>query len=425
MPLTLARPTLHRTVLPNGLVVLVIENPVADIIAARVFVRAGTSHEPRSQAGLFALLTSLLTKGSDRLSSMEIAEQVESTGASLSSDASADYSLVSIKTVSADFEPMLALAAHLMRSPAFPEAELELERRLTLQSLRSMQEQPFTVAYNALREALYGEHPYALPGIGTADSVIELTQADLQEAHRTYFRPDNLVIAISGRITPEKAVALVQDNFGDWQPPISSLSDLTYPAVPEAGRSTILPQDTQQAIVMVGYQAPSVKHPDYAALKLLSTYLGNGLSSRLFVELREKRGLAYDVSAFYPTRLGMSQFVVYMGTAPSNVPNALEGLRYETERLVTENLTPEELEGAKNKLLGQYALGKQTNTQLAQLLGWYEVLGLGIDFDPEFQESVAAVTQDRIQAAAQTAFVDPSVVLLGPAAAVEPFANAS
>ena len=174
--LSLARPALHRTVLDNGIVVLVVENPVADIVSARLFVRAGTSYEPRSQAGLFALLTSLLTKGSDRFSSMAIAEQVESLGASLSSDTSSDYSLLSLKTVSADFEDILALAAHLLQCPTFPEAELELERRLTLQSIRSMQEQPFTVAYNALRAALYGDHPYALPGIGTAETVAQLTK---------------------------------------------------------------------------------------------------------------------------------------------------------------------------------------------------------------------------------------------------------
>lgn len=420
--LSLARPALHRTVLDNGIVVLVVENPVADIVSARLFVRAGTSYEPRSQAGLFALLTSLLTKGSDRFSSMAIAEQVESLGASLSSDTSSDYSLLSLKTVSADFEDILALAAHLLQCPTFPEAELELERRLTLQSIRSMQEQPFTVAYNALRAALYGDHPYALPGIGTAETVAQLTRDDLLTTHETYFRPDNLVVAISGRITQAEAVDRVQAHLGHWRAPATPIPTIDYPPLPPGGIWGAVPQDTNQAIVMVGYQAPPVKHPDYAPLKLLSTYLGNGLSSRLFVELREKRGLAYDVSAFFPTRLGMSQFVAYMGTAPDNAAEALAGLRHEAERLVTTPLTAEELQASKNKLLGQYALGKQTNAQLAQLLGWYEVLGLGIDFDAAFQEAVAAVTPEVAQAAAASCFLNPSVVLLGPEAEIAPLA---
>ena len=109
-----------------------------------------------------------------------------------------------------------------------------------------------------------------------------------------------------------------------------------------------------------------------------------GLSSRLFVELREKQGLAYDVSAFYPTRLGRSQFVAYIGTAPQNIPIALAGLQKELLRMTTTPLSEQELQVCKNKILGQYALGKQTNGQIAQAYGWYEVLGLGVAFDGGF-----------------------------------------
>jgi len=410
----LARPLLHRTVLNNGLTVIVVENPVADIISARVLIKAGTGREARSQAGLFGLLASLLTKGTDRLSSMEIAEQVESMGASLGSDTSADYSLLSLKTVSTDFEPMLSLAAEILRYPSFDEHELDLERRLTLQSIRSMQEQPFTVAYNALRAAMYGDHPYGIPGIGTEETVLTLTREDLQATHAAYFRPDNCVMVVAGRITPERAIALAEKNFGDWETPAMPIPPLEYPSLPDTPLHQVIPQPTNQAIIVVGYQAASVKDPAYVGLKLISTYLGSGLSSRLFVELREKRGLAYDVSAFYPTRLGVSQFVTHMGTAPGNAPTALDGLRAETERLCHQSLTVEELEGAKSKLLGQYALGKQTNAQIGQLLGWYEALGLGVDFDDRFQAAVKTVTADQIQAIAQTHLAHPFTVILGP-----------
>jgi predicted Zn-dependent peptidase len=172
---------------------------------------------------------------------------------------------------------------------------------------------------------------------------------------------------------------------------------------------------------MLGYLSPSVKQEDYATLKLLSTYLGNGLSSRLFVELREKRGLAYDVSAFYPTRLDTSQFVIYMGTAPENTKVALEGLRYEAERLCSSELSSEELQAAKNKLLGQYALSKQTNAEIAQLYGWYETLGLGIEYDAQFQEAVAHITPEQAQAAAARYLQDPYTSLVGPAEVMQDF----
>ncbi len=417
-------PRLHRTVLANGLTVLALENPVADIISARLFIRAGSAFETPSTAGLVSFLMGLLTKGTDRLSSMDIAEAVESVGASLSTDAAADYSVISLKTVAADFEEIFTLAADLLRHPSFPLSEIDLEQRLTLQQIRSMQEQPFTVAFNALRQAMYGSHPYALSSIGTEASVAAFTQSQLLDFHRQQFRPDNVVVTVVGRISPEAAVDQVERTLGDWPQPSTPPPALQVPPVEPVNVCVPILQDTNQAIVMVGYGGAAVQHPAYAALKLTNTYLGNGLSSRLFVELREKRGLAYDVSAFYPTRLGPSQFVAYMGTAPENAATALEGLRFEVERLRDTLLTDDELQAAKNKLLGQYALGKQTNAQLAQLLGWYEVLGLGVEFDHQFPEWVSAVTALDIEAVAQTFFCDPTIVLLGPEASITPLAQA-
>jgi len=175
----------------------------------------------------------------------------------------------------------------------------------------------------------------------------------------------------------------------------------------------------------LGYLAPAVKDADYAALKLLNTYLGNGLSSRLFVELREKRGLAYDVSSLYATRLDAAQFMVYMGTAPENTATAFEGLRAEVDRLANTQLDEEELQACKNKMLGQYALGKQTNSQIAQVVGWYETLGLGIKFDEEFQAEIAAVTASEAREAAQKFFIEPYVSLVGPEATITEFGLAA
>lgn len=428
------------------MVVLAVENAAADIIAARIFIRAGSRWESRQQAGLSHLVASVLTKGTDQLSSLEIAEQVESVGANLSADATTDYFLLSLKTVSADFPNMLELAGKLLRSPTFPEAEVELERRLTLQAIRSQQEQPFTVAMDLLRQSMYQEHPYALSGLGTEASMSQLQREDLQQYHQCHFRPDNIVVSLVGRIAPNEAVELVKRVLGDWQAPSQPLPSLVLPTIEPKPVWATAAQATQQSIIMLGYLTPAVGTgaaatsrnesadespsrdrtvytPDYFALKLLNTYLGNGLSSRLFVELREKRGLAYEVSAFYPTRLDWAQFVVYMGTAPENTGIALDGLYTEVARLCDHPLTSEELQAAKNKLLGQYALGKQTNAQIAQIFGWYEILGLGVDFDSQFQVEVAAITPESAHAAACKYFIEPYVSLVGPEAVIQTVMN--
>lgn len=428
-------PQLHRKTLANGIVAIAIHNPSTDIMAARLFFRAGSRYDTIPGAG--HLMATVMTKGTSTQSSLEIAEQVESIGASLGTESTTDYFLVSLKTISADFTEMLKLTGEIVRDPSFPEREVELERRLTLQSIRSQREQPFAIAFAELRSAMYADHPYALSTLGTEESVATLTRQDLQDYHRTHLRPDNLVVTLVGCLDPAQAIAQFEASFGDWQNPDTPIRRPTMPTVTPRPHRVGVAQETQQSIVMLGYLAPSVvastppetTEPsaittsplqDYAALKLLNTYLGNGLSSRLFVELREKRGLAYDVSAFYPTRVDTSQFVTYIGTAPQNTETALAGLKFEVDRLMEHCLEAEELETAKSKLLGQYALGKQTNAQIAQVLGWYEAIGLGTDFDVVFPALIEAVTAEGARETARRYFRDPYVSVVGPQAAIEP-----
>jgi len=170
--------SVHRTVLANGIILIVTENPSADIVSARMLMQGGQRFE--AQPGVAHLVSSLLTKGTKTRSSFEIAEQVEAIGAGLGTDSSVDHFQVTVKTVSADFAEILALAGEIMRSPSFPDTEIELERKLTLQGIRSQQEQPSSVAMNKLRQAFYGDHPYADSGLGTEESVSNLTRDDLQ-----------------------------------------------------------------------------------------------------------------------------------------------------------------------------------------------------------------------------------------------------
>lgn len=416
---------INRTVLDNGIVLLVSENPVADIIAARVFVRAGSCYESQEKAGLAHLLSAVMTKGCEGLSSLEIAEKVESVGASLSVDTSTDYFLLSLKTVTEDFREILALAGKLLRSPTFPQTQVELEKRLAIQDIRSQKEQPFNLAYEQMRQAMYQNHPYAMSVLGTEATTGSLTRTDLEDYHQTYFRPDNIVISIAGRITTTEAQALITEVFGDWQPPNQPLPKLNLPEISIASQSCLKPLHTQQSIVMLGYMGPSVSQEEYAALKLLSTYLGNGLSSRLFVELREKRGLAYEVSAIYSTRLFPSAFIVYIGTASENTTIAMQGLQQEIELLCTEELSTEALQTAKNKIIGQYALGKQTNGQIAQIYGWYEILGLGIDFDQKFPQMIDNVSASAAMTAAQKYFNQGYLSLVGQEEAINTALNCS
>ncbi len=404
----------HRSQLANGITVLTIANPTADIVSGRFFIPAGSRWEAPKQAGLAQLLTSVLTKGTERLSALEIADRVESVGAGLGIDTTTDYIKLSLKTVKSDLVDIFQLAGEILRTPSFPAAQIELERKLILQAIKSQTEQPFNNAYRQLRTALYGEHAYARSSLGTADTMGQFTRQDLVDYHQTHIRPDRLIISLAGRITPAEAINLVTQVFGDWDVPEVELPTLAPARVTTTPQYQVEHQSTQQAIVMLGYLAPAVHDPDCIALKLIDSYLSNGMSSRLFVELREKRGLAYDVSSFYPTRLDTSHFAVYMGTAASNTKIAVSGLRAEVDRLCMEPLSVAELQTAKDKLLGQYALGKQTNGQLAQTYGWYELLGLGVDFDSQFNAAIQQLTSNQLQTAADKYLSEPYISIVSP-----------
>jgi zinc protease len=403
----------QRVILQNGITVLVVENPVADIVATRCFIRGGSKLETLAQAGISHLTMNLLTRGTVNFSSQAIAEQVEFLGASLGTESTADYFSLSSKTVAGDFEQILELTAEILRFPNFPDREIELERRLTLQAIRSQNERPFTIAYEILQGSIYGKHPYALPSLGTQESISQVNRQDLISFHLAYFRPEQLVISIAGRVKADSAIALVEQLFGSWQ--VTEENQTERVVIPEFRPETIKTyQENKQAIIMLGYGAPEVYSPDFAVLKLIASYLGNGLSSRLFVELREKRGLAYEVSAFYPTRQYASQFVAYIGTSPHQAPIAQDSLKAECDRLKFQLLSEHELRTAKSKILGQYALGKQTNGQIAQILGLYETLGLGLEFDLDYAKLITAVSEADVQRVAQTYFTAPAISIIGP-----------
>ncbi len=404
----------HRSQLANGITVLTIANPTADIVSGRLFIPAGSRWETPAQSGLAQLLTSVLMKGTERLSALEIADRVESVGAGMGTDTTTDYIKLSLKTVKSDLVDIFKLAAEILRTPSFNPAQIELERKLILQAIKSQTEQPFNNAYRQLRTALYGEHPYSRSTLGTATTMGQITRQDLVDYHQTHIRPDRLIISLAGRITPKEAIDLVSEVFGDWKVPETAPPILTKQSVSTIPQYQVEQQSTQQAIVMLGYLAPAIHDPDCIALKLIDSYLSNGMSSRLFVELREKRGLAYDVSAFYPTRLDTSHFAVYMGTAASNTQIAVSGLRAEVDRLCLEPLSAAELQTAKDKLLGQYALGKQTNGQLAQTYGWYELLGLSVDFDQQFSTAIQQLTPVQLQTVADRYLSEPYVSIVSP-----------
>jgi zinc protease len=392
--------------LANGLKFLLIPNHSSDIVAGRIFVRAGSVYDPPSLSGLSYLMTSLLTKGTVQRSAMEIAEHVESIGAGLKVEAHNDHIEISWKSVATDFPTLLRLVAEVLRTPKFPKVQVELERKVLLQRIRSQAERPLSLAFQQLRASIYQDHPYGRFLMGTEETVNQIDRENLVSQHAAYYQPERTVVSIAGRIDLVAAEKLVAEVFGDWQPqPLPTpIVEMPRFSSAEQPQHKFLAKSGQQSIVMLGHPAVAATDPDYFVLRTINSYLGSGLSSRLFVELREKRGLAYEVSSIFSMKAERAIFVVYMGTANDKVPMAIEGLQAELQRLCVTRWNAEELSTTQSKLLGKYALSKQTNAQLAYLYGWYESLGLGWDFDKRLVTEVEKITAQRVGEVARKYF---------------------
>lgn len=395
---------LHCLQLDNGLRYLLIPNSSNDIVAGRVFVRAGSVVDPPPLAGISYLMAAVLTKGTAHKSAMEIAAQVESIGAGLSAEAHNDHVEISWKSVASDFPLMLRLVAEVLRMPSFPATQVDLERKVVLQGIRSQAERPLSLAFQQLRSTMYQAHPYGRFLMGTPETVERIDGESLGSQHAAYYRPERTVVSIAGRINPEMAEMLVRDAFGGWQPPVVPTMEMPRSPISGSPQRQFLAKSGQQSIVMLGHPAVAVTDPDYFVLRTINSYLSSGLSSRLFVELREKRGLAYEVSSIFSTKAEQAIFAVYMGTANGKVSMAIDGLRAELSRLCLARWKTEELSNTQSKLLGKYALSKQTNAQLAYLYGWYESLGLGWDFDRRLVTEIEKITTQQVEEVANKYF---------------------
>src|SRR5574337_64667 len=222
-----------------------------------------------------------------------------------------------------------------------------------------------------------------------------------------------MVLAVSGQVSAREVVAEVERLFADL-PGGPELSEPAPPAPAGAAGQQLLERPAAQAQILMGSLAPPLAHPDYPAVKVLSTILGGGMSGRLFLELRNKEGLAYSLSAFYPSRVEVSFLAIHMGTAPENLGRAEAGVRRELARIRQERATADELKRAKAYLLGALAMDRRTNAREAWYLAFFELAGVGHEFLDRYVRAVEAVTIEDIQRVAGLYLASPASVILRP-----------
>lgn len=392
-----------RTVLPTGMTVITDKNTSNDIISLSVFVKGGQFIE--TKAGINSLIADTLTKGTQTKTALQISTELENSGIVISPSANPDYFEIQLKSVNTDFEKALGILKDIVNNPTFPQEHIDKSKSDIIESIRESRDNPSTYAFEKFSLAMFKNHPYGKIGPVIEQQLPTITRDEMIKYYNTYFVPANMIVSVSGNVNADEINRKLADVFPSKTGQKVDMAKLTAIPLNPSDRDVAIKKDVSTAWLDLGWAAPGITSAkDYASLKVVSAMLGNGLSSRLFSTLREKQGLAYEVSTIYPTRLDNTFFVLYIGTAPQNLAVAKQGFLGEINRIKTDPVSEKELAEVKQKIIGQYALAQETNQQKAHYLGWFETLGQGYEFNEKYPELINSVTAEDVRAVANKYF---------------------
>jgi len=398
---TAPAPTVTTARLDNGLRVLVNENPLAPVVAVSLAVRMGSRWETAENAGISNFLHAVMVKGTAKRSGAELAQAIAGIGGKISAAGEVDYSGIRGEALARFWRELMAFTAELALQPTLAPTEVDRERDFLLSRVQKREDDPRAHAFDEFYAKLYGAHPYANPVLGTRASLRSIDHAAIVAHYRAFYRPERMVLAVSGQVNAAQVQREARRLFESLPRGDARDDSALSPPAPRRER-IVVEQAAQQAQIVAGSLAPALSEADHAAVKVLATVLGGGMAGRLFVELRDKRGLAYTAAAFYDPMREPAPLMLYLGTAPENAGQAEQALLAEIERVRTETISVDELRRAKSYLLGKYAMDRRTNARLAWYLAFYATERVGDDFGERYRRAVENVSPADVLRVART-----------------------
>jgi predicted Zn-dependent peptidase len=392
----------------NNIKVLYKQSKNLPVVCVRAFTNVSASGE--GAAGLASLTSRLMAKSTTHRTAEQLSKDIDAIGASLETATEDDFSVISISSLSAYFDGAAEILADVIINPAFNDFEINLEKQNTLAALISRKDSISKTARDAFYAKYYDGTPFAYPILGTPESVKALTPEELKSWHEKAYTSNTMLICVVGDVTKAQVKQTVKKYFSTLpegksaNAPKIVFQNFTNENIDISGKF-------QQAYIFKGYTAPGFKDKDFITLKVINAVLGARMTARLFVELREKLGLAYEVNAIYPSSISRSYFGVYMGLDKKNIALANAKMEEVMIDLTKNKISAEELRNVKNYISGIYLLDRQTVSRQSYYLGMREITGQGFSYDKKYLKLISKVTSDDILKAAKKYFKVPSVTV--------------
>ena len=381
-----------------------------ETVSVGLYVAAGTRHEPAAINGAAHMLEHMAFKGTTRRDAKAIAEEIENVGAFMNAHTGREQTAYYIKCLKEDVDLALDILADIFLESVFDPAEFERERGVILQELGQVEDTPDDVIFDRFQETAFPDQALGRPVLGTADNIRRMPRAAALDWRRAMYAPGNVVLAAAGNLDAARLVARADELFGKWRA-TGGASD--EPARYRGGEFRD-DSDLEQAHLVLGFPSVAYRDPDYWAVQVFATLLGGGMSSRLFQEIREKRGLCYSISAHASSFADGGVFDVYTGTGEREMEELIPALVAEL-RGARALPTPAEVRRAKAQMRAGLLMSlESTNARMDALGG--NLLVFGRDITPEeVSAKVEAVTaEDIVRVAGRILSGKPTLAALGP-----------
>lgn len=400
-----------RTVLPNGLTLIVRRNSANPTISLQGLVRAGGIYDPPGRSGLAGFTASMLDQGTPKRTALQMAEAIEGVGAHLGFDGGAETVSISATMLSADLPSILEVLADALQHPSFPADKMEKIRTERITQYQIAENSTSSVAARRANLLLYPEgHPYHLHPMGNDSTLGAITREDLAFFHAKHYGPNNTILVLVGDVEPKRAAELVRAALGGWAKLEPAPPFLVPKADPPAKTLELRVPMKGKSQTDVVYAVPGIPRtaPDYDAAMVMNYILGGGsLSSRLMNSLRDEQGLVYGVYSSFAAGIGAGPLSIRAGTNPANSDRAVASIIEQVRRMTEEGPTDAEMEDAKDYLTGVFPVRLETNAGVAGQLLAAELYGLGLDYIERYTSIVRGVTREAAAAAAR-AYLRPA-----------------